>query len=187
MRRWLARILAYLIGIHVLLTGWTPFVVNANAHAHNFQQIVSSSFEKLGTFVGIKVAVCDDPVKEKQGAIPWASAEMESLIKIVRSWDIDRDVMKVNIRVDISPVTVQKELIDIMLPHKLVSQLSEGSFDATCAQVGRLWNLRNPNPLIPVIIVLEQQPKLIGDRGLILDKRACTVLKGKMGMRIDLG
>jgi thiamine biosynthesis lipoprotein len=97
----------------------------------------------------------------------------------------DSELSRINRDAAQQPVTVSRELFDLIDRSLAFSRLSDGAFDITFASAGHLYDYRER--VRPSDSALEQARAAIGYRHLLLDPQACTVRFAQPGVRIDLG
>jgi thiamine biosynthesis lipoprotein len=141
----------------------------------------------MGTFVEVKVAVPDHRVEQAQEAVERAKEQMQAFIEVVSSWDSNSDTSRINANAGKAPTRVDARLMRVLLRAQQISEMSGGAFDITFSPVGRLWNLRATEPVIPHEKAIASAFKLVGYKDLVLDPEAGTAFLRREGMRIDLG
>ena len=115
-----------------------------------------------------------------------AYREMSRLSDMMNHYNPDSVVSSINRQAGAQPVMVPRELMEVLLMARQVSERSEGAFDIT---VGSLpgWRFNPEKPAIPSPVEIRRALPLVNFRHVILDEKNRTVLLQQSGMRIDLG
>lgn len=85
------------------------------------------------------------------------------------------------------PVTVSKDMMDILRESLLWSKRTDGAFDITLAPVIQLWRNARRTRQLPRQEVLERARNLVNYRNIQLDQKQGTVTLTQSGMKLDLG
>ena len=137
----------------------------------------------MGTLVSVTVEGGPADVREKVDA---AWREMARLSDMMNHYSPDSVVSEINRQAGTRPVTVPRELMEVLIMARRVSGRTGGAFDIT---VGSLkgWRFNPENPAMPSAQELATALPLVDYRNVMLDEKNRTVLLKRPDMRIDLG
>ncbi|MHB1140275.1 MAG: FAD:protein FMN transferase [Sulfuricaulis sp.] len=137
----------------------------------------------MGTLVSVTVEGGPADVREKVDA---AWREMARLSDMMNHYSPNSVVSEINRQAGARPVTVPRELMEVLVMARRVSGRTGGAFDIT---VGSLkgWRFNPENPAMPSAQELAAALPLVDYRNVMLDEKNRTVLLKRPGMRIDLG
>ncbi|MEW6331770.1 MAG: FAD:protein FMN transferase [Pseudomonadota bacterium] len=137
----------------------------------------------MGTLVSVTVDDGPDQVREKVDA---AYREMARLSDMMNHYNPDSVVSEINRQAGLRPVSVPRELMEVLVMARRVSERTGGAFDIT---VGTLkgWRFNPEHPAMPPAQELAAALPLVDYRNVVLDEKNRTVLLKRPGMRIDLG
>lgn len=138
----------------------------------------------MGTLVSVTVA--GGPVDVLREKVDAAWREMARLSDMMNHYNPDSVVSEINRQAGARPVTVPRELMEVLVMARRVSGRTGGAFDIT---VGSLkgWRFNPENPAMPSAQELAAALPLVDYRNVLLDEKNRTVLLKRPGMRIDLG
>ena len=115
-----------------------------------------------------------------------AYREMSRLSDMMNHYNPDSAVSQINRQAGAQPVTVPRELMEVLVMARRVSERSEGAFDITVGSLkGWRFNPENPSMLSPAEI--RHALPLVNFRQVILNEKNRTVMLKQYGMRMDLG
>ena len=120
-----------------------------------------------------------------RSAIAAVMAEMHRIDRTMSPYKPDSELSRINRDAARMPVTVSRELFDLIACSLAFSEVSGGAFDITYASAGFLYDYRQK--IRPTAEALAAACAAIGYRKLVLDADALTVRFTQPGMRIDLG
>ncbi len=138
----------------------------------------------MGTLVSMTVEGPRRDVLE-QGAND-AYREMSRLSDMMNHYNPDSVVSEINRQAGAQPVTVPRELMEVLAMARRVSERSEGAFDITVGSL-KVWRFNPEKPGIPTPDEIRRALPLVNFRHVILNEKNRTVLLQQPGMRIDLG
>ncbi|NQU39489.1 MAG: FAD:protein FMN transferase [Lentisphaerae bacterium] len=141
--------------------------------------------EMMGTQVGILVIHTNRPAAE--AAITAALHEMERVESLMTEWRPPGDIYRVNQSAGDGPVTVDHEVISLLLKARALCALTDGAFDITFGPLARVWNWKQPPSQLPNQSVIERALALVGDQHVIIDEVADSVTLPQRGMSLGLG
>lgn len=94
---------------------------------------------------------------------------------------------RVNAAAGREPVSVDPDVMDVLVNALRYAQLSDGAFDPTVGPLVKLWGIGTDNARIPAPEELKEVLPLINWRDVILDTQAHTIFLRRPGMALDLG
>lgn len=117
-----------------------------------------------------------------------AVAEIRRIESLLTTFNESSQTNLINRNAGIKPVKVDKELVDLILRSKRISELTQGAFDITYGSIDkRLWNFDRSMTSLPDAVTAKKLVQLINYRNVIVDERKNTVLLKEKGMRIGFG
>jgi thiamine biosynthesis lipoprotein len=148
------------------------------------------SFRKVVKLMGNRFefsAVCDDePVAEL--AISKAIAEVGRIEGLLSTFKEDSQVNEINRFAGIRPVTVDEEVIALILRSLKISKITQGAFDITYGSIDKsLWNFDVHMTSLPDKGIALEAVELINYENVILNLQKSTVMLKNEGMRIGFG
>jgi thiamine biosynthesis lipoprotein len=158
----------------------------ARADSGHERKIVRSD-TAMGTNVQVTFWTDDE-----EGAARGAQAvfdEMNRLDALLTVWGDDSEVAQINAAAGKRAVAVSDETFLIISRALDISKRSKGVFDITVGGFVGLWNFdaQNIDGVVPDPAEVKKRLKVIGWRGVLLDKKKHTVKLKKKGMKITLG
>src|SRR3990172_9286219 len=138
----------------------------------------------MGTLVTVTAEGSRRDVLE-QGANA-AYREMSRLSDMMNHYNPDSVVSAINRQAGVRPVTVPRELMEVLAMARRVSERSEGAFDITVGSL-KVWRFNPEKPGIPTPDEIRRALPLVNFRHVILNEKNRTVLLQQPGMRMDLG
>jgi thiamine biosynthesis lipoprotein len=96
-------------------------------------------------------------------------------------------ISQINREAAFRPVTIEPELMQLLLEAAVLSRETEGAYDITSAPLWETWGFARRSGAIPDPRQLAEALELVGSRYLELDAQASTVRLQKPGMRLNLG
>lgn len=137
----------------------------------------------MGT--AIRVELWHDDPAAGRAAIAAVMNEMRRIDRLMSPYKPESELSRINQRAAAAPVTVGKELFDLIARSLEFSELTQGAFDITFSSVGYLYDYRRH--LRPTDQEIERTLPGIDYRHLQLDANARTIRFARPGVRIDLG
>jgi thiamine biosynthesis lipoprotein len=117
-----------------------------------------------------------------------AVAEISRIEKLLTTFSENSQTNLINRNAGIAPVKVDKEVFDLILRSKRLSDITQGAFDITYGSVDKkLWNFDSTMTSLPDSATAKKAVHLINYRNVILDEKDCTVFLKEKGMRIGFG
>lgn len=144
---------------------------------------------KILTLMGVRfeiTAIAPTPEQTQQG-IDVGIAEISRIEQFLSPHIAQSEVSKINDNAGIQPVRVSKELCDLILRSKKVSELSGGLFDVSWASMDPLWRFDGSMTELPSPDVIQQAIRLINYTNIIVNTDSNTVFLKHKGMKISFG
>jgi len=125
----------------------------------------------------------------------WAQERIEEAITEVRrietlltTFNESSQTNLININAGIKPVSVDKEVFDLIERSLRISSLTQGAFDITYGSIDkRFWNFDTTMTSLPDESTAKAMVRLVNFRNVILDRENRTVFLKEKGMRIGFG
>jgi thiamine biosynthesis lipoprotein len=140
----------------------------------------------MGTLFEITVVV-DKKAPYPQKAFEEAFAEIHRIEDLMSVWKSDNGLSKINANAGKMPVPVPRELIDIVLKAKEISELTNGKFDISFAAMDGLWDFHSENPTPPKHQDILDRLPLIDYRSILVNEKKNTIMLNAEKMKISLG
>jgi len=99
----------------------------------------------------------------------------------------ESQISRINAEAAFRPVTVDPELMEILVQAVELSRQTAGAYDITSAPLWETWGFARRAGSIPTDQQLAEAMELVGYEHLELDRERLTVRLGKPGMRLNLG
>jgi thiamine biosynthesis lipoprotein len=138
----------------------------------------------MGTVVSMTVEGPRRDVLEQ--GVNDAYREMSRLSDMMNHYNPDSVVSQINRAAGAQPVTVPRELMEVLAMARRVSERSEGAFDITVGSL-KVWRFNPEDPAMPSPDEIRHALPLVNFRHVILNEKNQTVLLKQHGMRMDLG
>jgi thiamine biosynthesis lipoprotein len=115
-------------------------------------------------------------------------AEFDRLDGLLSVWRPKSDVQRLNEAAGLAPVTVSRELIEVLQAAREAGDLTDGKFDITFGALSDLWRFdHDQDNRIPDPAAVRARLPLVNYRAVQVDARAGTAFIEKRGMRVHLG
>ncbi len=137
----------------------------------------------MGTVITVELWHEDDNLGKDQ--VDSIMGEMRRIDALMSSYKPDSELSAVNAGAAKGPVTVSKELLEMIERALEYSDITSGAFDITYASAGQHYDYRNNKK--PDKALLQAALPAINFRHVKIDKTASTVEFLHPGVRIDLG
>ncbi|HEV7620231.1 MAG TPA: FAD:protein FMN transferase, partial [Flavisolibacter sp.] len=117
-----------------------------------------------------------------------AIVEISRIEELLTTFKETSQTNLINANAGISPVKVDKEIIELITRSIKISVLTQGAFDITYGSIDkRLWNFDKDMSSLPDKETARKMIRLINYRNIIIDEKKSTVLLKEKGMRIGFG
>ena len=134
-----------------------------------------------------EVTATADSKKVAHQAVKKGIAEIQRIESLISSWQSTSQTSEVNRNAGIKPVTVDKELYDLIERSIKVSGLTQGAFDISFASMERIYKFDKEEHELPDEQKLKMAIAKINYQNIILNKEKRTVFLREKGMRIGFG
>ena len=139
----------------------------------------------MGCRFDLTVVAPDAPSGEAY--LDLAVAEIRRIERLISSWDSTSQTSAVNRAAGLRPVTVDRELFDLLRRSAGISRLTDGAFDVTYASVDKLWHFDGTMTALPDSTAIRASVARIGYGKIVFDEEATTVFLPEEGMKIGFG
>lgn len=160
-----------------ILGGFCCIVSAQNAYKQTLK-LMGSRFE---------ITVVAQNETEGDQYIKMAIAEIDRIEKLISSWDPNSETSKINEAAGKNPVTVSKELYDLIDRCLKISKLTDGAFDISYASMDRIWKFDGSMKTMPSKEAIQESVSKVGFENIILDKHNNSVFLKLPGMKIGFG
>lgn len=131
--------------------------------------------------------VCENETKAT-AHINAAVAEIRRIEQLLTTFSDDSQTSLINHYAGIRPVTVDKEVCDLILRAEKISRITQGAFDLSYGSVDKsLWNFDKQMTSLPDPATAKQMVRLINYRNIRVDIASHQVMLLEKGMRIGFG
>jgi thiamine biosynthesis lipoprotein len=113
--------------------------------------------------------------------------EILRLEALISSWKEDSQTGQINRHAGISPVSVDKELFQLITRCNRVSELTKGAFDISGTLSRYYWNFKGLESDFPSPYKINELRDLMNYNNIILNEEKQTVFLAKKGMKIGFG
>jgi FAD:protein FMN transferase len=150
------------------------------------QSVHTQSLKLMGNRFEFSVVADDE--QWAQECIEKGIEEVRRIEKLLTTYSPDSQTNQINLQAGMSPVQVDKEVIDLIDRSVKISELTQGAFDITYGSLDkRFWNFDKEMKTLPDPVDAKKMVRLINYRNVILDKKQSTVFLKEKGMRIGFG
>lgn len=164
----------------LVLAGFQSAVVASphNARLQRFTEAMGTTFtiDMYGT----------DPTR-MEAASKQALSEAHRLDRMLSNYFPDSELNLVNEHAADAPVTVSRELFDLLRICLNVSHKSDGAFDITVGPLMKVWGFYKDSGHLAARSAVQDALTKLGWRNIKLNPLALTVAFTKPGMNLDLG
>jgi thiamine biosynthesis lipoprotein len=117
-----------------------------------------------------------------------AIAEIRRIEALLTTFHESSQTNLINRNAGIKPVSVDKEVYDLIFRSKRISSITQGAFDITYGSVDKkLWNFDKTMTSLPDKAVAKKLVRLINYHNILLDQNSHSVFLKEKGMRIGFG
>lgn len=135
-----------------------------------------------------EISVVADDQQWAEERIDDAVNEIRRIEALLTTFNEESQTSLINRNAGITPVKVDKEVLDIIRRSNKISDITQGAFDITYGSVDkRLWNFDQHMTALPDAATAKKLVRLINYRNIILDEKKSTVFLKEKGMRIGFG
>jgi FAD:protein FMN transferase len=119
--------------------------------------------------------------------IDWAVAEVKRIENLISDWIPTTQISQVNNNAGIKPVTVDKEVFELVGRAIKVSQITSGAFDISYASMDKIWKFDGSMKAMPTAEAIKNSVAKIGYKNIILNPKEQTIFLKTQGMKLGLG
>lgn len=117
-----------------------------------------------------------------------AITEISRIEKLLTTFNPASQVNQLNALAGISPLQVDRELLELVQRSVNISRITQGAFDITYGSMDkRLWNFDKEMTSLPDPVIARQFVRLINYRNIEIDELNSTLFLKEKGMRIGFG
>ncbi|NND78406.1 MAG: FAD:protein FMN transferase, partial [Eudoraea sp.] len=116
-----------------------------------------------------------------------AISEISRIEKLISSWDINSQTSEINRNAGIQPVTVDRELFDLIKRAMGISKLTDGAFDISYASMDAIWSFDGSMTHMPSVNSIKKSVSRVGYKNIELNDANNTVFLKLPGMKIGFG
>jgi len=146
----------------------------------------SQSLKLMGN--NFTITVVAEENNTAQGYIEAAVEEIRRIEKLLTTFSNDSQTSFINANAGIQPVTVDKEVYDLIERSIAISKITQGAFDITYGSIDkRLWNFDKTMERLPSKEEALKNVHLINYNNVILNPDTTSVFLKEKGMRIGFG
>lgn len=149
------------------------------------QEIVKKSAYLMGS--DFEITVVSNSATEGEEAIARAISEIIRIENLISSWKSTSETSKINSAAGIEPVSISKELFDLIDRALKLSKLTDGAFDITYASMDKIWKYDGSMKEMPSEESIQKSIAHIGYNKIELDQKNKTIFLKNKGMKIGFG
>ncbi len=149
-------------------------------------QTYTRNAKLMGNNFAISVVAPDGSAAE--GYINMAIGEIKRIEALLTTFSTTSQTHLINENAGVKPVTVDKEVFDLIKRSIAISAITQGAFDITYGSIDKsLWNFDRNMTALPSREDALKMVHLIDYKNVMLDEQAQTVFLKHKGMRIGFG
>lgn len=138
--------------------------------------------------VSVNIGVVHEDARFAHRAISAGFAEIVRVERLISSWDKESQTSEINRQAGMAPVKVDRELFDLILRAKKISEISNGHFDISFSSIHRIWDFEHfSQDELPTEEQIANSIKLIDHTRIQLNHEHGTVYLQDKGMKIGFG
>jgi FAD:protein FMN transferase len=150
----------------------------------------SSIHQKVLRLMGnrFEISVVHEDKSWAEARIEQAIAEIQRIEKLLTTFDNNSQTNQINAQAGIKPVTIDREVFELIKRSLKISQLTQGAFDITYGSIDkRFWNFDKEMTSLPDADTARLMVRLIDYKNVLLNDDDCSVFLKESGMRIGFG
>ncbi len=149
-------------------------------------RVFSQSLKLMGN--NFTISVVADSEDFAQENINLAIAEIRRIERLFTTYNDTSQTNLINQNAGIEPVSVDKEVFDLIERSIGISKITQGAFDISYGSIDKsLWNFDKTMTALPPAEQAQKMVYLINYNNIILDKNNTSVFLKEKGMRIGFG
>lgn len=167
--KWLLFFLAYSI---------TLCTATAQVQGHRTVTLMGSRFD---------ITVVANETTEADAYIDTAITEITRIENLISEWRPQTQVSAINKHAGISPVKVDRELLQLTERALYFSKITDGAFDISFAAMDKIWKFDDSMTEMPSTEAVKKSVEKVGYKNIIVDTLASTIFLKLPGMKIGFG
>jgi thiamine biosynthesis lipoprotein len=137
---------------------------------------------------GFEFSVVAESADWAEEQIDKGISEIVRIERLFTTFNEESQVQLINRNAGITPVKVDREVIDLIARSKKISGITQGAFDITYGSIEKtLWNFDTSMTSLPDAETARRSVHLINYHNVIIDEKEGTVFLKNKGMRINFG
>ncbi len=124
---------------------------------------------------------------EATHSINLAIAEIVRIEELISDWKPHSQLSKINQNAGITPVEVDKELVDLIIRAKKYSENTQGAFDISFAAMEKIWKFDDSMETLPTPSEIAHAIRNVGYQNIQVNAQNNTVFLTKKGMKLGFG
>ncbi|CAN5369416.1 FAD:protein FMN transferase [soil metagenome] len=142
----------------------------------------------MGNRFEISVVAPPEDEAWSNSCIDAAVEEIQRIENLLTTFHESSQTNYINRNAGIAPVKVDKEIVDLIVRSKRISDITQGAFDISYGSIDkRLWNFDKNMDSLPDEATAKRLVKLINYQHVIVDRESNSVFLKEAGMRIGFG
>ena len=134
------------------------------------------------------ITVVSDNEEKAKGQIDLAFSTIQKIESQISSWDEKSQTARINRMAGKEAVRVDKELFDLIVRCKKISDLTQGAFDISFGSIDKgIWKFDGSMEQWPDSQTIQKSIGLINYRNIVLNEKGQSVFLKDSGMRIGFG
>jgi thiamine biosynthesis lipoprotein len=115
-------------------------------------------------------------------------AEFDRLDALLSTWRPDSEIQRLNASAGIEPVPVGRDVVDVLLTARQVSEWTGGKFDVTFAALSDVWRFdQDRDGRVPSSAEVAARLPLVDYTAVQVDERRLTAFLTRAGARVNVG
>lgn len=119
--------------------------------------------------------------------IDTAVAEVSRIEHLISDWMPQTQISQVNKNAGISPVKVDREVLELTKRALYLSKLTDGAFDISFAAMDRIWKFDGSMTEMPSPDAIKRSVEKVGYQNIVVDEINSTLFLKLPGMKIGFG
>ena len=135
-----------------------------------------------------EISVIADDAVFANSCIDAAVQEIQRIEQLFTTFKDDSDTNRINASAGVSPVKVEREVLELIQRSLKISDITQGSFDISYGSIDKsLWNFDKDMTSLPDAATAKKSVRLINYKNVIVDEKESTVFLKEKGMRRGFG
>jgi len=156
---------------------------------YNLNSFSQETYKQSLVLMGCDFAITVTANSKEAGKtyIQEAINEITRIEKLISSWDTNSQTYLINKNAGIQPVTVDRELIELIERSIAISKFTDGAFDISFASMDKIWKFDGSVTTMPSEEKIKASVEKVGYENIILNKHNSTVFLKNKEMKISFG